>query len=168
MELLMAAGTSSRIVRKWIALAVLLALVFAVSAFGSYFTLPKIPTWYAGLTKPWFNPPSWVFGPVWTVLYVLMAVAAWRIWMTPHSEDRRKALVWWGIQLVLNALWSPIFFGLEQPRWALAIIAVLFTAVAITLFRFLPLDRPAGWMLIPYLAWVCYATLLNAAIVALN
>lgn len=154
--------------RKWLALGLLLALVFAVSALGAAVTLPKIPGWYAGLVKPSFNPPAYVFGPVWTILYVAMAVAAWRIWLTPPRPRRRAALVWFFIQLALKAAWSPLFFGLEQPRLALGVIVALLLALAIAMVKFWPLDRPAGLMLTPYLAWVAFATALNGAIVALN
>jgi translocator protein len=159
---------SSKDWRKWIALAVLLAAVFAVSAIGASFTAPKIPGWYAGLNKPWFNPPSWVFAPVWTVLYVLMAVAAWRVWLAPESAGRRAALVLFAVQFALNAIWSPVFFGLESPRFGLVVIAALLVALAATVWRFFSVDRIAGWMMLPYLAWVSFAALLNGAIAVLN
>jgi benzodiazapine receptor len=154
--------------RKWLALGILLGLVFAISALGSLVTVPKISSWYAGLIKPSFNPPSWVFGPVWTILYVIMAIAAWRIWLRPASKARRAALVWFGVQLALNAVWSPIFFGLEQPRLALAIIMALLITLAMAVFRFFSVDLLAGWMLVPYLAWTGFASVLNGTIVALN
>ena len=154
--------------QRILALGFCLALVFAVSALGSLATFPKILTWYASLAKPWFNPPASVFGPVWTFLYLLMAVAAWRVWLRPASAARRTALTWFSIQLALNAVWSPIFFGLEQPRIAFAVIVVLVLAIAATFIRSLAVDRLAAWMLIPYLTWVAFATVLNGAIVALN
>jgi len=155
--------------RKWLVLVALLAIVFAVSAVGASITTPKISGWYAGLEKPSFQPPSWVFGPVWTILYVMMAVAAWRVWLAPDlGVGRRRGLIWFAIQLTLNALWSPVFFGLEAPRLALAIIVLLLVALVYTILRFFPADRIAGWLMVPYLAWVAFATLLNAAIVWLN
>jgi translocator protein len=154
--------------RKWLVLALLLAAVFAVSAIGASFTAPKIPGWYAGLTKPWFNPPSWVFGPAWTILYVLMAVAAWRVWLAPESGARRTALLLFAVQFALNAIWSPAFFGMESPRLGLAVILALLIALAATVWRFFAVDRAAGWMMVPYLAWVAFAALLNGAIVVLN
>ena len=153
---------------KWLVLGLLLLLVFAVSGLGSLVTLPKIPGWYAGLAKPSFNPPPWLFGPVWTILYVMMAVAAWRVWLTVPGTQRRAALTWFFIQLAFNALWSPVFFGLERPRLALAVIVALLVSLAVTTFKFVAADRVAGWMLAPYLAWVAFATALNGAIVALN
>jgi translocator protein len=154
--------------RKWLVLALLLAAVFAISAIGASFTAPKTPGWYAGLNKPWFNPPSWVFGPVWTILYVLMAVAAWRVWLAPQSAERRAALVLFAVQIALNAIWSPVFFGLESPRIGLAVILALLIALAATVWRYFAVDRAAGWMMVPYLAWVAFAALLNGAISVLN
>jgi tryptophan-rich sensory protein len=161
-------GTSAQSFRKWGALALFLATVVAVSTLGSFVTLPKIPTWYAGLAKPPFNPPSWIFGPVWTTLYAMMAFAAWRIWLASGHPGREGALNWYFGQLALNALWSPVFFGLEQPGMALAIIVALLVGVAVTVWKFWTIQRLAGWLMAPYLAWTAFATLLNASIVALN
>jgi translocator protein len=154
--------------QTWLALAVSVGLVAAVSALGSLVTLPKITGWYAELTKPWFMPPPWVFGPVWTTLYVMMAVAVWRIWLEPPTLQRRAALIWYAVQLALNALWSHVFFGMEQPAWALVVIVLLLGALTITLQRFSAVDGFAGRLLVPYLAWVAFAVVLNAAIVVLN
>jgi benzodiazapine receptor len=154
--------------RKLLVLAGFLVLVFVVAAIGGAVTFPKIPTWYAALAKPSFNPPSWVFGPVWTTLYVLMAVAAWRVSLAPAGAARRQALVWFFIQLALNCAWSPVFFGLERPVLALGVIVALLIALALTIVHFLRVDRLAGWMLVPYIVWVAFATVLNGAIVALN
>jgi tryptophan-rich sensory protein len=154
--------------RRWVGLAVFLAIAFAVAWAGSAVTLPKIPGWYASLNKPPFNPPSWIFGPVWSVLYTLMSVAAWRVWQFGSEPVRRRALGWYFVQLALNAIWSPVFFGMEKPVLALVIIALLLAAIAVTVMRFFKADRIAGWLLVPYLAWVSFATLLNASIAALN
>lgn len=154
--------------RKWIALGAFLAIAFLVSLLGSAVTLPKIPGWYASLVKPPFNPPPWVFGPVWTILYIAMSVAAWRVWLRAGRPGRLNALGWYFAQLALNALWSPVFFGMQQPGLALGVILALLAALAFTVVRFWPLDRLAAWMLLPYLAWVSFATILNASIVALN
>jgi translocator protein len=155
--------------RDWLVLALLLATVFAVAAIGASVTTPKIAGWYESLSKPSFQPPSWVFGPVWTVLYLLMAVAAWRVWLAPDiGVGRRRGLIWFAIQLGLNALWSPAFFGFEAPRLALGIIVLLLVALLYTTMRFFAADRLAGWLMVPYLAWVAFATLLNASIVWLN
>jgi translocator protein len=154
--------------QTWLALVVSVGLVAAVSALGSLATLPKIAGWYAGLAKPWFMPPPWVFGPVWTTLYVMMAVAVWRVWLEPATPQRRSAMIWYAVQLALNCLWSHVFFGMEQPGWALLVIVLLLVALVITLRRFFAVDGFAGRLLVPYLAWVAFAVVLNAAIVVLN
>jgi translocator protein len=154
--------------RGFLALAGFVLLTLAVAWVGSLFTRPAIPGWYAGLEKPWFTPPGWVFGPVWTVLYILMAVAAWRVWLAPASAARRSALWWFFVQLALNAVWSPAFFGLQAPLLGLVVIVLLLAALTVTVVRFFAVDSAAGWLMAPYLAWVAYAALLNAAIVVLN
>ena len=152
---------------RWLTLVFWIAVVAAVAFIGSSVTLPKIPTWYAGLVKPWFTPPNSVFGPAWTVLYTMMAIAVWRVGAAA-SPARPRAVVLFVVQLALNAIWSPVFFGLEAPRLGLAVIVALLVALAATLVAFWRIDRLAGLLLAPYLVWVCYATALNAAIVALN
>lgn len=154
--------------RRWPRLALWLLVVLAVGAAGSWVTLPKIASWYAGLDKPWFTPPNAVFGPAWTLLYLMMAVAAWRVSLVPASAQKRRALVLFALQLALNGLWSPAFFGLESPRLGLVVILALLVALLATIAAFARLDRPAFLLLVPYVLWVGYATLLNAAIVVLN
>jgi translocator protein len=155
--------------RGWWKLIVLLAIVLAVAAVGAGVTNPKLPTWYAALNKPAFNPPARAFAPVWAVLYVLMAVAAWRVWdSSAPAAEKRGALAYFAIQLALNALWPPVFFGLQRPVSGLIVILVLLAAIWATLWRFYRIDPVAGLMLVPYLAWVAFATVLNAAIVGLN
>ena len=152
---------------RWLTLAIWLAVVAAVALVGSSVTLPKIPTWYAGLVKPSFTPPNAVFGPAWTVLYVMMAVAVWRVGAA-SDPARTRAVALFAVQLVLNAIWSPVFFGMEAPRFGLAIIGALLVSLAATAVAFWRIDRTAGALLAPYLAWLCYAIALNAAIVVLN
>ena len=152
---------------RWLMLAFWLAVVAAVALAGSSVTLPKIPTWYAGLAKPSFTPPNAVFGPVWTVLYTMMAVAVWRVGAA-SDPARTKAVALFVAQLALNAAWSQAFFGFEAPALGLAVIGALLLSLAATMVAFWRIDRAAGALLAPYLAWVCYATALNAAIVALN
>lgn len=161
------AGNAPEPARKWWMLVFWLAVVFAVSLAGSAVTLPQIPTWYAGLTKPSFTPPNWLFGPVWTTLYAAMAIAVWRIG-TPSSAAQKRAVIFFVVQLVLNGVWSPAFFGLESPLLGMLIIVPLWIAIAVTLAAFWRLDRVAGLLLVPYLVWVTYATMLNIAIYALN
>ena len=109
-------------------------------------------TWYATLQKPAFTPPSWVFGPAWTVLYLLMGIAAFLVWQEGlHSNAVRIALVWYLVQLVLNALWSPVFFGFHQIGWSLVVIVLLWAALIVTMRYFLQISRPAGVLLVPYL-----------------
>jgi tryptophan-rich sensory protein len=123
--------------------------------------------WYQAIAKPTWNPPSWVFGPVWSTLYVLMGVAAWRVWRSVHAERAAALQLWW-VQLALNALWSPLFFGLQRLDLALFEIALLFVAIAATAHRCWRIDRIAGALLAPYLAWVGFASFLNYTLWDLN
>lgn len=127
-------------------------------------TRPALETWYGGLAKPAWTPPDWVFGPVWTLLYAMMAVAAWLVWRRAGWDGARAALVLYFVQLGLNFLWSPLFFGLRSPGLGLVDIAALVCVLAATVIAFLRVDRLAGWLMAPYLAWVGYAAALNAAI----
>jgi benzodiazapine receptor len=146
-----------------------LALTLGIGLLGSATTVPKIATWYAALEKPAFTPPNWLFGPVWTALYVLMAIAAWRVWLAETQRlPQRRALFAFAVQLALNALWSQVFFRLESPRLALAVILGLLAALAWTLREFWRTDRMAALLLLPYFAWTTFAAVLNASIVALN
>jgi tryptophan-rich sensory protein len=124
--------------------------------------------WYASLKKPSWNPPGWVFGPVWTTLYVMMAVAAWLVWKRGGFSSQRPALVLFLAQLALNAAWTPLFFGLHRPGLAFAEILLLWLAIAAALAAFRPVSRAAAWLLTPYLAWVSFAAVLNFALWRLN
>lgn len=136
---------------------------------GSFFTAPSVATWYQTLARPALNPPAWVFGPVWITLYALMGIAAFLVWRTGISHMRVKsALAIFAVQLVLNTLWSIIFFGLHSPGGALIDIAALWIAIVLTIIAFAKISRPAAWLLVPYLAWVSFATYLNYAIWVLN
>ena len=134
---------------------------------GSIATTPQIPTWYASLNKPSWNPPSWVFAPVWTALYVMMGVAAWLVWRKV-SAPHERVFLWFWIQLVLNAIWSFIFFGLEQPGLAFAEIILLWLSIAATLGAFRKYSRVAALLLTPYVGWVSFAAYLNFMIWRLN
>lgn len=147
---------------------VALACVAAAGVIGSAATTPNIPGWYAGLAKPSFSPPNWVFGPVWTALYAMMAYAFYRILRRPASPARRSAIIAFAGQMALNALWSVAFFAMRNPAAGFIVIVGLWALIALTLLRFLALDRIAGGLLAPYLAWVGFAALLNAAIWRLN
>ena len=132
---------------------------------GSLFTAPAISTWYAELTKPSFTPPGWIFGPVWTVLYLLMGVAAFLVWRKGLRHRQVKVALWafFG-QLALNSLWSIIFFGLRNPGLAFAEIVVLWAAIIATAYLFFKVSKPAAWLLAPYLLWVSFAGFLNYSI----
>lgn len=147
-------------------LAGFLALTLAVGFAAALATKPEIAGWYAHLLKPSFNPPNWVFAPVWTTLYVMMAIAAWRVWRAIGFGSR--AMLLWIVQLALNFAWSFIFFAAHKTGFALIEIAALWVFVATTMIAFLRTDLVAGLLLAPYLAWVSFAGLLNAAIWRLN
>lgn len=144
-------------------LAMFVALVLGGGLVIGYLTAPG--PWYAALEKPPFNPPGWVFGPVWTVLYVLIAIAGWRIWEHAHGSLAMK--VWWG-QLALNFLWSPVFFAAHRIDLALAVIVLLLATTIGFVGVSWRVDRLAAALFVPYVAWVAFATLLNASILALN
>lgn len=146
-------------------LGVWLGLTFAVAVAGS---LATPGDWYASLRKPAWTPPNWLFGPVWTVLYTLMAFAAWLVWH--HGGLMRQAgpLGAYVVQLALNGLWSWIFFGWRAPGWAFAEILLLAAAIGVTIRLFARVSRPAAWLLVPYLVWVLFAAALNFTLWRLN
>jgi len=152
--------------RDALGLAGFLALSFAIAAAGGAITATSIGDWYQALAKPAFNPPDWVFGPVWTVLYAMIAVAGWRVWRLRGA--REPALLAWAVQLGLNVCWSFVFFGARLIGAALVEIVVLLAAIIVTARLFWRIDRGAALLLAPYGAWVGYATLLNAALWRLN
>lgn len=132
-------------------------------------TARRIPTWYAGLAKPSFNPPSSVFGPVWTLLYLLMGVALFLVLRLGFARSGvGLAVALFALQLALNAAWTLVFFGARSLGGGLAVIVALLVAIAATIAAFLPLSQLAGWLLVPYLGWVAFATVLNAALWRLN
>ena len=136
---------------------------------GSFFTRPAVPTWYAGLLKPRFMPPDWVFAPVWICLYTLIGIAAFLVWRRGlHHQVVRRALAFFGAQLALNVLWSFLFFGLRSPLAGLIGISALGIAIILTVQSFLKVSRTAGFLLIPYFLWVSFATGLNLSIWWLN
>lgn len=148
--------------RQSLALAGFVAITFCAPLAGM-FSLPG--PWYAALEKPAWNPPAWVFGPAWTLLYTLMAIAAWLVW---KRDGWQRPLWLYFTQLALNAAWTPIFFGARQPGWALLEIILLWIAILLTMVAFLRVSRPAGWLLAPYLAWVTFATALNFTLWRMN
>ncbi len=142
-----------------------IALTYCAAATGMFVSTGG---WYAALVKPAWNPPGWLFGPVWTLLYTMMAVAAWLVWQKGGWKAQKRALVLYLVQWALNALWTPLFFGLHQPGWAFAEILVLDLAVLATLLAFWPVRRAAALLLLPYAAWIAFATVLNFTIWQLN
>lgn len=150
---------------RGLALAGWLLLCFAAASMGALFMPGE---WYASLRKPSWNPPGWLFGPVWSALYTMMAVAAWLVWRQGRFAAQRRPLGLFLAQLALNALWTPLFFGLHQPGVAFAEILLLWLAIAWTLAAFWRVHRVAAWLLAPYLAWVSFAALLNFTLWRLN
>ncbi len=144
-------------------LALFICLVVGGGWAIGYVTRPD--SWYAGLTKPAFNPPGWIFGPVWTALYVMIAIAGWRLSQLGHGATTMK--LWWA-QLALNFLWSPTFFAMHRIGLALVVIILLLSTVLALIRVAWPQDRAAALLLLPYAAWVAFATILNAAIFVLN
>jgi translocator protein len=150
-------------------LVVSLLMCLGVGVLESFVTKPEIPTWYASLTKPSWTPPPLVFPLAWTALYILMAISFWRLWNSEQRPAARsKAMVLFLVQLALNAAWSPVFFGWHDTKTALVIIVALLIAIGATILFASRVDRGAAWLLTPYLAWVAYATTINAGVVAMN
>ncbi|MFG1421958.1 TspO/MBR family protein [Roseixanthobacter liquoris] len=160
---------ASPLPRSLLRLLACLALVALVSLLGGATTAPQIPTWYTTLSKPAWTPPNAVFPIAWTLLYLMMAVCLWRLWdKVPPSPARHRAILLFLLQLALNAIWSPVFFGLHAIWPGLLIILTLLVALLATLRACFRVDALAGWLLVPYLIWGCYAASLNAAIAVLN
>jgi tryptophan-rich sensory protein len=154
---------------RWLTLAGWLTAVLVVGYVGSAINATKIPTWYAGLAKPSFTPPPLVFNVVWTALYLMMAFAVWRVGSAAaQRQEGRWATGLFALQLVINGLWSPVFFGLQNMMLGLVVTVALFVVLIPTTLLFLRLDRMAGFLLVPYLAWAGFALVLNAAFVAVN
>tara|TARA_A100000164_G_C21661899_1_gene655338 strand:+ start:283 stop:711 length:429 start_codon:yes stop_codon:yes gene_type:complete len=139
-----------------------------VSAAGGAVTATSVDTWYKALAKPTFNPPDWVFAPVWTTLYFLMGVSGWRIWRRRATRATRGALALFGLQLFLNFAWSVLFFGLQRIDLALIDIVILFVATVANMILFWRIERLATLMLVPYAAWVAFAIILNVSLWLLN
>ena len=149
--------------QRYLSLLVFFILVLGGGLLIGYATLPG--AWYASLTKPPFNPPNWIFAPAWTLLYVLVAVAGWRTWLREPTGASMKI---WAVQLVLNFLWSPTFFGARMIGPALVVVVLLLASIVVFIVHVWNRDRLSGWLFVPYAAWVTFATLLNASILLLN
>lgn len=153
---------------RWISLAGFVGVCLGVGGLGALSTTSEVAGWYQTIDKPSWTPPDSVFGPVWTVLYVLMGVAAWLVWCTSGFYAARTAWTLFTLQLVLNGAWSFIFFGLHQPAWAFIELLCLWVVIALTIAVFFNHRPAAGWLLLPYLAWVTFAAVLNFSIWTLN
>ncbi len=139
-----------------------IGICLGVGILGSFFTISAIPTWYVTLNKPFFSPPNWLFAPVWTILYILMGISLYLVW-----TKKKVSTIFW-IQLIFNVAWSIIFFGMKNPTLALIDIVALWIAIVLTIKSFSKINKLAGQLLIPYLAWVSFASILNLFIVLLN
>ncbi|OAN62611.1 sensory protein TspO [Balneola sp. EhC07] len=150
-------------------LPVSIAICLLVGFLSGISTSDNISGWYSTLEKPFFNPPNWIFGPVWTFLYILMGISLGKIWSSDISgKEKNKAIFIFGSQLAVNAIWSIFFFGMQNPLLAFIDIIILIILIVYTIKLFKPINRMASWLLYPYLAWVSFATILNLSIILLN
>lgn len=155
--------------KKFISFVFSILICQAAGLIGLFFTTPAIPTWYASLVKPVFNPPNWLFGPAWVLLYTLLGIALYLIWQKVAENPKAKGVLWlFYIHLILNATWSPIFFGLKNPGLALINIIIFWLLIIILMLKFWPIRKVATYLLIPYFLWVTFATVLNYFIWYLN
>ncbi len=155
--------------KKVLYIVIAVTICLLIGFLAGFATQSSVDTWYATLNKPSFNPPNWLFAPVWTLLYILMGIAAGLVWVKGFYHVWVKtALYYFGFQLLFNALWSIVFFGFQEPFWALLVILVLLILILFTIKWFKIVSKPAAYLLIPYLLWVCFAALLNYKIWELN
>lgn len=145
-----------------------IVICFAAAGLGSVLTRPSLRLWYAALRKPPWTPPNWIFGPVWTILYLCMAVAVWLVWRRAGFQGAKLPLAFFAFQLVLNVAWTGIFFTLHLQGFAFIEIIFLWLAILATTVAFWPLSKTAGWLMVPYLLWVAYAAALNGSIWSMN
>ena len=154
--------------KDWLPLIGFIALSQLAGVIGSFFTISSVDGWYSTLSHPTLNPPSWVFAPVWTTLYILMGLAAFLVWRQGRGPRLRRAMIVFCLQLSLNALWSVEFFGMHSPLRGLVVIALMWLSIVWTMLLFNKISRRAAGLLWPYLAWVTFASYLNLAIWLLN
>jgi len=153
---------------RWLALLGFVVLCFAVAGVSGWMTRPEISGWYAAIRKPSWNPPSWVFGPVWTTLYLMMAVAGWLVWQAEPGPQRTRALWLFAIQLALNFVWSPVFFNWHRPDWSMGVISLLWLSIGSFTVAAWAASKWAALLFVPYWLWVSFATVLNFTIWKLN
>jgi len=140
-----------------------------VGGVAGFFTSSGVEGWYAAANKPWFNPPNWIFAPVWTTLYILMGIALYLVWKSDAAQAvKQTAIILFAVQLTLNFFWSLLFFKLQQPGWALAEIIAMWLMILLTIFAFGKISSTAAWLMVPYICWVSFASVLNYAIWKLN
>ncbi len=152
-----------------IKLIISIVLAVGIGLLGGIFTSPEIQTWFVHLNKPWWNPPNWLFAPVWTTLYLMMGIAFYLIWKTNANTDaKRWAIIIFILQFALNFLWSFIFFREHQMGWAFVEILVLWIAILCTIIGFSRISTTAAWLLVPYICWVSFAAMLNYTIWQMN
>jgi len=154
--------------KKFFSLIFFIVVCNLAGAMGALLTATGEGSWYMNLVKPSFNPPGWLFGPVWTMLYILMGIAVWMIWQQKKDKKIKIALNLFWLQLVLNAIWTPVFFGLENTGVALGIIIVLWLVLLVTIIKFWQIKKTVAGLLVPYILWVSFASVLNFAIWWLN
>jgi tryptophan-rich sensory protein len=146
-----------------------IAIPVLVGGISGFFTVSGVESWYQTIHKPSWNPPNWVFGPVWTTLYVMMGIALWLVWKEDTSRELKMiAFILFGVQLILNFLWSFVFFKLEQPGFAFLEILFMWVAILATIFAFAQVNKTAAWLLVPYISWVSFAAILNFTIWRMN
>lgn len=153
---------------KWLTLIFAIVISQLAGFLGSLFTITSSGSWYAEITKPSFNPPNEVFGPVWTILYLLMGIALYLILVSKNSQNRKIGLYLFFTQLILNTLWSILFFGVQSPLFAFIEIIILWIAILFTILYFYKINKTASYLLIPYMLWVTFAAILNFRIYLLN
>jgi len=155
--------------KRWVKFIVSILVCQMAGVVGSFFTYPSIPTWYATLQKPSFSPPNWLFAPVWITLFTLMGVSAYLVWNKGlKNKQVKESLSIFGIQLILNAFWSFLFFGLKSPLYAFIEIIILWGAIVLTILKFYKISKKAGLLLFPYIIWVSFAMVLNFYVWRLN
>ncbi|MGM0480250.1 MAG: TspO/MBR family protein [Bacteroidota bacterium] len=168
-------NTSSFKTGLWWKIVIAAAVFLGLGTLSGFSTMDAIEGWYADLTKPPFNPPNWIFAPAWTILYILMGGSFGIIWQVAAKgrypimiKFAKRGLVLFGVHFLLNLAWTPLFFGLQRPGWALVVIILLIIMIALLIRHFFRLDRLAAFLLVPYLLWVMFATVLNISIIVLN
>ena len=146
-----------------------IVIPLVIGGISGGFTVSAINGWYTTINKPWFNPPNWIFGPVWTSLYVMMGIAFYLVWKSDATTAfKNQAITLFFIQLSVNFLWSIIFFYLQQPGWAFLDIIIMWIMILLTIFSFVKISSTASWLMVPYICWVSFASVLNFAIWKLN